>query len=498
IEEKKRILTTHIFGVDIDRQAVEVSKLSLLLKVLEGETDQSLSLSQLPFGDRALPNLANNIKCGNSLVGPDYFIGKMFPDPEEMKRVNAFDWKQEFPQAMKAGGFDSIIGNPPYSYRNATEDLLRDYYVSRFLSTEGNFDLYKFFLERSTELTRDLGIVGFIVSATFLVQPTFSKLRKLLLDRMALVELAPLGPRVFTGATVDTSIIIAKKLKSKKHHLVRICTPSNPIEIGATAPYHVRQSRFGDNANFSFDYKLSEGTAAIVSALFVRFPPIERGFEFGVGINTGFIREELTAPTRKNEFYHRMVPGSGIARYGAVSNDGWIMYSPDYVRRRGKLGRSLPPERFFKQEKILVVRTRNLSLPRRIIATIDRSGSYNLNRLTNIIARPRYSLLGLLGILNSTLFNWLFSTRYFDYEIKPAYLRGCPLADCDENKLVRNVERMLALHHQLTAAKSEARRATIQRQIDATDAEIDRLVYDLYGLTAEEIAMVEEASAKPA
>ena len=81
IEEKKRILTTHLFGVDVDRQAVEVTKLSLLLKVLEGETDQSFSLSQLAFGDRALPNLADNIKCGNSLIDPDYFKSKMFSDP---------------------------------------------------------------------------------------------------------------------------------------------------------------------------------------------------------------------------------------------------------------------------------------------------------------------------------------------------------------------------------------------------------------------------------
>ncbi len=114
IEEKKRLLTTHIFGVDIDPQAVEVSKLSLLLKVLEGETDQSLSLSLLSFSDRALPNLADNIKCGNSLIGSDYFTGKLIPDPDEMKRVNPFDWKQAFPDAMKAGGFDCVIGNPPY------------------------------------------------------------------------------------------------------------------------------------------------------------------------------------------------------------------------------------------------------------------------------------------------------------------------------------------------------------------------------------------------
>jgi hypothetical protein len=86
----------------------------LLLKVLDGETDQSLSLSQLAFSDRALPNLADNIKWGNSLIGPDYFTGKLIADTDEMKRVNPFDWKQRFPDAMKAGGFDCIIGNPPY------------------------------------------------------------------------------------------------------------------------------------------------------------------------------------------------------------------------------------------------------------------------------------------------------------------------------------------------------------------------------------------------
>ncbi len=75
-------MTAHIFGVDIDPQAVEVSKLSLLLKVLEGETDESLRLGLLPFSDRALPNLADNIKCGNSLIGPDYFMGELIAEPQ--------------------------------------------------------------------------------------------------------------------------------------------------------------------------------------------------------------------------------------------------------------------------------------------------------------------------------------------------------------------------------------------------------------------------------
>ena len=89
IGERKRILTTHIFGVDIDPQAVEVTKLSLLLKVLEGETDESLGKQtqmQL-FDERALPNLDENIKCGNSLIGTDY--RRFIADDEERARINA-------------------------------------------------------------------------------------------------------------------------------------------------------------------------------------------------------------------------------------------------------------------------------------------------------------------------------------------------------------------------------------------------------------------------
>ena len=104
IGEKKRILTTHIFGVDIDAQAVEVTKLSLLLKVLEGETDQTVTEQQRLFHDRALPNLADNIKCGNSLIGPDYFTGKLIPDPDAMKRVNPFDWNRRFSSVHEGGG----------------------------------------------------------------------------------------------------------------------------------------------------------------------------------------------------------------------------------------------------------------------------------------------------------------------------------------------------------------------------------------------------------
>ena len=108
IEEHKRILINHIYGVDIDPQAVEVTKLSLLLKVLEGE---GMAAQMSLFPERALPDLGRNIKCGNTLIGPDFYDGKLaLPDEETERRVNAFDWRAEFPEAMAAGGFDAVIG----------------------------------------------------------------------------------------------------------------------------------------------------------------------------------------------------------------------------------------------------------------------------------------------------------------------------------------------------------------------------------------------------
>jgi hypothetical protein len=118
IDEKKRILLNNIHGVDIDSQAVEVTKLSLLLKVLEGESEASLATQLRMFQERALPDLDNNIKCGNSLIGPDFYEDEqmMLLEEEKHYRINVFDWDTSFPQVFSGDnpGFDAVIGNPPY------------------------------------------------------------------------------------------------------------------------------------------------------------------------------------------------------------------------------------------------------------------------------------------------------------------------------------------------------------------------------------------------
>jgi hypothetical protein len=180
----------------------------LLLKVLEGETDQSLSLSQLPFGDRALPNLADNIKCGNSLIGPDYFTGKMHPDSEEMKVVNAFAWSRGFPDAMKVGGFDCVIGNPPWvsltgRFRNeiCTDEQIQ-YLLTAYKGNTYMPNMYEYFVCKGTTLVREGGRFGYIVPDRLGFNRQFILLRERILQSFQIESLVYKMP--FPGVTADT------------------------------------------------------------------------------------------------------------------------------------------------------------------------------------------------------------------------------------------------------------------------------------------------------
>ena len=159
IAERKRILLNNIYGVDIDLQAVEVTKLSLCLKVLENANRSALDHQLKIFHkDRALPDLGGNIKCGNSLIGPDFYSGQQMSllDEDERYRINVFDWSGQdgFEGIMKSGGFDTVIGNPPY-VRQEGVSLYKAYLEKHYKAYHGLADLYVYFLERAFHLLRD-------------------------------------------------------------------------------------------------------------------------------------------------------------------------------------------------------------------------------------------------------------------------------------------------------------------------------------------------------
>src|SRR6266513_1300869 len=178
--ERKRILLQNIFGVDIDAQAVETTKLSLLLKVLEGESEQTLATQLRFYHERALPDLGRNIKCGNSLIGPDFYEQSemLFVDEEERYRINVFDWNAEFPEIMKAGGFDAVIGNPPYVRVQGLPELEVKYIFATYRSANNRINLFAAFLERSLSIAKQSNFhMSMIVPTAVLTQESYKTLR---------------------------------------------------------------------------------------------------------------------------------------------------------------------------------------------------------------------------------------------------------------------------------------------------------------------------------
>lgn len=208
--ERKRILLNNIYGVDIDSQAVEVTKLSLLLKVLEGETGETLNQQMRLFHERALPDLGSNIKCGNSLIGPDFYDGRQMGlmADEEMYRVNVFDWEREFAEVFKAGGFDCIVGNPPYGYMIPGDQ--QQYFSDNYKHQDYQKDLYLLFLERYEILLKKRGLLGIIISNTWLQSVTLRKVRQYMANHYFWLDILHLPEKVF-HAVVDTHVLIFEK-----------------------------------------------------------------------------------------------------------------------------------------------------------------------------------------------------------------------------------------------------------------------------------------------
>ncbi|MGA2876145.1 MAG: N-6 DNA methylase, partial [Nitrososphaerales archaeon] len=215
--EKKRILVNHVFGVDKDSQAVEVTKLNLLLKVLEGERTESLELQQKLFKERALPDLGRNIVWGNSLIDPTFYQqADLFSAQTEIPI--GFDWKREFPSVFKEGGFSAIIGNPPYLKIEELPERERDYFKKNFAKTYmKRYDAYGIFVEKSITLLKEGGLFGMIIPSTMLNNLTFTNLRKYLLDNTNITQIVNLGGKVFKNVNNDTLILFFRRERSPKY-----------------------------------------------------------------------------------------------------------------------------------------------------------------------------------------------------------------------------------------------------------------------------------------
>ncbi len=567
--ERKRIVRDNIFGVDIDRQAVEVTKLSLLLKVLEGESDESISSQLRLLKEPALPDLGDNIKCGNSLIAPDFeFDDDGNPrtiSDEERRRVNAFDWRIQYSNVFKNGGFDAIFGNPPYVRIQALKEwapleaeLLKSAYTS---ASQGNYDLYVVFIERALSLLNPNGRFGFILPHKFFNAQYGEKTRELLSKGAHVSEVVNFGDQqVFSTATTYTCLLFASRAANEQVQVSRVDDLLAWQTSGTATSGEVPSSSLS-----SAEWNFAIGNNA---ALFEKLNqmPVKLGdvtSRIFQGIKTSadkiYIVEEVERTVSKVKVYsrqnekhywlepdllHPLIKGGDSKRYNMSRTKRLILFpyakegtNTSKLITNRVLETSFPltwkyledNKAYLEERENGKMRTENwygfvypkaldvMSLPKIFTPDIASRAAFSLDETGEafftggvsggygILVESELNVAYVLGLLNSRVLEWIirqtsakFRGGYFSFESR--FIRQLPIRAIDfsdkadktrHDILVKLVERMLELHRSLGTAKTVAARSALETQIKATDRQIDKLVYALYDLSEEEIALVE-------
>ncbi|MEL7626080.1 MAG: TaqI-like C-terminal specificity domain-containing protein, partial [Anaerolineaceae bacterium] len=536
-ETKKRILTSSIYGVDIDAQAVEVTKLSLLLKLLEGET------GQLALGfERVLPDLGQNIRCGNSLIGWDYFQGQMFPDEEEIHRVNPFDWQRAFPHVFASGGFDAVIGNPPYIRQESLGDD-KPYYQSIYEVFTGTADIYSYFIEKGVKLLAPGGQFSYIVANKWLRARYGFKLRQWLKTK-CIEEVTDFGDLpVFTGAT--TYPLILRVSNNPPHFQPRI-TNVKTLEFASLQEYVNEHGEISDQTCFEEDGWSLAGKQTQDLLAKIRQNSIPLGEYVGgkvyrgilTGLNKAFVIDQatkdrlITEDPRSAELIKPFAQGRDIKRYSPIPVKQYLILIPKgwtNQHRKGSAWNWFSSQypaiaNHLKQfEKEAIARGdkgdywwelraceyyEEFEKPKIVYPDISLRGNFTIELNGIHYGNTAYIMpvddLFLLALLNSDLFDFCY--RQMSSSYRGGYLRyiyqyvtQLPVDKIDKSnqnqleiqkKITDLVRKYLALNqqqpmypgegHQLKSIKSE-----IEKQINLQ-------IFDLYGLDSEEIRLVGE------
>ena len=520
------ILENNLYGVDINEESVGIAQLALWLRTAKPH--------------RKLNSLNQNIKCGNSLISDPAIAGE-----------KAFDWQKEFPQVFEKGGFDVVIGNPPYVTRNITEDIKR-YINCNFITAEYQLDLYVCFMERAVSLIKEKGFNSFIVPNSWLKNMRMSKCREFMLNHFNLTDIVRTY-NVFSEASVDTLIYIGKKSKPEIEN-ISIWDFQNTDTVFR---HDSSKNRFRNNDNLILDIEVNEAMGKVLKKMHNNVSKVKELFDVCRGINpydkyTGQSPEIISsrayhADYKKDETFVPELKGRHIDRY----SDFWDGHS--YISYGNWLAAPREPK-YFTGDRIVFREILGRTLISTII-TID----FKIDR-SLYIALPLNDSVNIYyveGILNSQLLSTYFrySNNEFDDlfpKMRVAEFRELPIKNCskpEQEKIESLVKDMLSLNKQLqdkrsrflrrltenfdgvkiTAAlqtfdtmdfksfvaelKKQKIKLTLSQQdewedystgrvaecqeltapIKATDNEIDNRVFDLYGLTEEERRIVIEA-----
>ncbi len=537
VEYQKNILEQNLYGVDINEEAVEIAKLSLWLRTARK--------------GRKLSDLSKNIKCGNSLI-----------DDPEVAGDKAFDWENEFPEIMKNGGFDVVIGNPPYVFtRENLSEKEKDFYNIIYETTKYQLNTYMLFTERSVKLLRENGKLGMILPNSWLMVQSGEKLREFLLNETGLNSIVNLMGYSFQQVNVETIIIILSKTNEPNDD-IKIYSGEDEI---LTYLHSNTQITFLNNEGFEFKVFNNDNAQKIIlnpkkeTEQQHNIANIKAGlkaYEAGKGLPK---QTKYDVKNRPYDFEYKFdkntykyLDGKNVGRYNIEWTGSWLRYGEHLAAPR-----TLD---IFTNPKIIIREITSL-FPNCILATYSEEPYlFNMSNIAiNEKIESKTSLKYILGLINSKLFSFYFikntakSVRRMFPKLILLDLRKFPIKIAnysEQEMLIKLVNKNLELNSTLIDDKNKFFRSIInntvlkefsnkikefynhdfktfldelkkkkitlslkeqdeweeyfnehkqkilelQYQIDQTDREIDQLVYQLYGLTDEEIKIVEEST----
>ncbi len=492
--EKKRILLNNIFGVDIDVNAVEVTKLSLLLKCMEGETQASISHQIKMFNERVLPTLDSNIKDGNSLIDTDIYSNQL--DFGEEKKIKPFNWQKAFPDVFEQGGFDVIIGNPPYvDNRGFNKNQLEYFYANYSSFTSAGttsfrtrkFNTFVAFIEVSKKILNNIGICGYIIHKNLLKTTTYRGIRKFLLENYSINKIADWGPGQFENVVAETiSIFFSKKIITRNTIQIDFFKKNKKINTNK-----IEQSVYENTYDNIFNINLSPDIIHLISK-------IENGkskLVDWVNINNGLVTgndNKFISKTKLSNKYKTCVTGKNIKRYYIPDVKGFILYDSEKLMRARN-------QKIFEAKEKLIMQMINIKL----VVAYDNRQLYNLGTTYSITRKnDEVSLKYILSLLNSNLLNFYYLKKYTNEStltnaISTKNLFEFPIPEIDNeikplfNEIIKNVDLLFKLNEERAETKLQTKTSQIESKIDYCEDKINEIVYQLYGLTVEEIKIVE-------